>query len=98
MFCRKETDGALGRRLITLLCVGWLPHDIVFVAEAPLSLIGHSDTAAQAFAEDFPDRGRVLLPACKYVAATGTGCLPAFSLIGKCLFVFVRHQVCQAPR
>ena len=91
-------DGALGRRLITLLCVDWIPHDIVFVAEVPLSLNGHSDIAAQAFFEDFPDRGCVLLPTCKYVAATGTGCFPAFSLIEKCLFAFLHHQAYQAPR
>ncbi len=69
MYYRQEKDGALGRRLITLLCVGWLPHDSVFVAEAPLSLIGHRTEPAQAFFEGFPDRGCVLLLVCKYVTA-----------------------------
>jgi hypothetical protein len=33
MFCGKEKAEHFGRRLITLLCAGWVPHDIVFVAE-----------------------------------------------------------------
>jgi hypothetical protein len=37
---QEGEGGALGRRLITLLFAGWVPHDIVFVAEVPLSLIG----------------------------------------------------------
>ena len=64
MYCRKETGGALGRRLITLLFAGWAPHDSVFVAEEPLSLMGHRPEPAQAFLEGFPDGGCALsLPA-----------------------------------
>lgn len=69
MNCRKEAGGALGRRLITLLFAGWVPHDSVFVTEEPLSLIGHRPEPAQAILEDFPDRGCALLLACKYVFA-----------------------------
>lgn len=50
--------GVLGRRLSTLLCAGWVPHDSVFVAEVPLSLFGHRLVPAQAFSEGFPDRDR----------------------------------------
>ena len=64
MYCRKETGGAVGRRLITLLFAGWVPHDSVFVAEEPLSLIGRWQEPAHANSEGFPDRGRALsLPA-----------------------------------
>ena len=37
---QEGEGGALGRRLITLLFADWVPHDIVFVAEVPLSLSG----------------------------------------------------------
>jgi hypothetical protein len=30
---QEGEGGALGRRLITLLCADWVPHDSVFVAE-----------------------------------------------------------------
>jgi len=55
----------------------------VFVAEVPQSTIGHSGIAAQAHGEGFPDRGCVLLLACKYVVAYLLGRLAAFSFYQK---------------
>ena len=92
MYCRKETGGAFGRRLITLLFAGWLPHDTVFVAEAPLSLIGRWPEPAQALHEGFPDRGCAPLLAYKY----GVFCITSFFPLSE--NAVTPFQVCQEPK
>ena len=50
---RQESGGAIGRRLITLLCAGWVPHDSVFVAEVPLSGNGRDYFSCPMFLRGF---------------------------------------------